>query len=108
MAIMIPKNLLISGIDNNLQTRLLSRTIIPFSIFSYFMFVPFLNLDSFQKFRSRFIVRILRDEFAAEGFSEDGLGKLVHLGLGFPVPDLDPVGKGKEFFNATDDFVLFR
>lgn len=36
-------------------------------------------LDMFQKNRRGFVVWILRDEFAAKGFGEDGLCELVNV-----------------------------
>jgi hypothetical protein len=48
----------------------------------------------------------LRDEFAAEGFGEEGLRKLVHVSLRLGVAGFDLVGEGEQLVHAADDFAL--
>lgn len=51
--------------------------------------------------------RLGRDELAAEGFGEDGLGELVGaLGCGFD-PLLERIGEFEEGFDPPDDFPFF-
>jgi hypothetical protein len=50
-------------------------------------------LDSFEQNRSGFVVRILRDEFAAEGFGEDRLRERLDVRFGFSVPRFNLVGQ---------------
>ena len=65
------------------------------------------RLDPLQQLCGGFVVGVLGDELPAEGLGEDGLGQLVHVGLGFLVALLDVVGDLEEGFDAADDFVLF-
>ena len=48
------------------------------------------------------------DEFAAEGFGEDGLGQLVHSSPGLFVAGFDGLGEGEEVVYPADDFVFFE
>ena len=50
---------------------------------------------------------VLGNEFAAEGFSEDGLGEFVHVRFGLFVAGFDLVSQGEEFVDSADDFFLF-
>ncbi len=50
--------------------------------------------DSFQQLRGGFVGGVKGDEFPAEGLGADGLGRLVHMGLGSWVALFDVVGDG--------------
>ena len=65
-----------------------------------------LAFDALQQRGRRFIVWILRHQFAAEGFGQERWRQLVDLGAGSLIARGQAVGVGKEDFNAADDFVL--
>jgi len=50
--------------------------------------------DSFQQLRGGFVGGVKGDEFPAEGLGADGLGRLVHMGLGSWVALFGVVGDG--------------
>ncbi len=53
--------------------------------------VLFFARDSFQQNRSGLVVGVLGDEFAAEGFGEDGLRELVNVRFRRPVTRFERV-----------------
>src|SRR5437870_4211599 len=63
--------------------------------------------DAFQQNGSGFVVWVLRDEFAAEGFGEDRLRELLDVRFGFRVARYELIGQRKQRFYAAHDFVLF-
>ena len=62
---------------------------------------------AFQQDRRGFVVGVLGDEFAAEGFGEDGLRELVNVRFRLAVTRFERVGGFEECFDAADDFLLF-
>lgn len=66
------------------------------------------RLDPLQQLRGGFVVGVLRDEFPAEGLGKDGLGQLVHVGLGFLVALLDVVGDLEEGFDASEKEISYK
>ena len=49
----------------------------------------------------------MRNEFAAEGFGEDGLREFLDVRFGFRVARFDLVGQRKQCFHSAHDFLLF-
>ena len=69
---------------------------------------PSLRLTQpFQQGGGGFVGGILGDEFAAEGFGEDGGRQALHGLLRAAQPRFDPVRVGEQGFDAADDFLLF-
>ena len=66
-----------------------------------------LGAQTFQQDAGRLIVRVLRHQFTAKGFGEDGGGEFVDAGAGCGVLRLHLVGQGEQGFDAADDFGLF-
>ena len=66
------------------------------------------SAETFEEYRRRFVVRILGDEFAAEGFGEGGGGEALDGLLRGGEAGFDPVGEGEQVFDPADDFFLFR
>ena len=60
-----------------------------------------------QQLRGGFVVGVLGDEVAAEGFAEGGGGQALHLGSRRRQAGFDPVGQRKQRFDSADDFGLF-
>ena len=63
--------------------------------------------QSLQQLTRRFVVGVLGDEFAAEGFGEGGEGEALDGLLRGGEAGFDPVGEGEQIFASADDFVMF-
>jgi hypothetical protein len=50
-----------------------------------------LDVYAFEQGRGGFVVRVLRHNLAAKGFSEDGLRELINIGCGLVVARFDLV-----------------
>src|SRR5438094_339556 len=66
-----------------------------------------LRSDALQQNGSRFVVWILRNEFAAEGFGKDGLRKFLDVRRGLRVARFKLVGQHKQSLHSSHDFPLF-
>ena len=62
--------------------------------------------NSFQQNRRAFVVGVLRHEFAAEGFGENGLRELVNVRFRFAVTRFERVSGFEECFDAPDAFLV--
>ena len=67
-----------------------------------------LSAEAGEKSGGRFVVGVLGDEFAAEGFGEGGGGEALDGLLRGGEAGFDPVGEGEQVFDPADDFLLFR
>ena len=66
-----------------------------------------LAAEALEECRRRFVVGVLGDEFAAEGFGEGGGGEALDGLLRGGEAGFDPVGEGEQVFDTADDFLLF-
>ena len=71
-------------------------------------FGGWLAVEASQQHTSRFVVGVLGDEFAAEGFGEGGGGEALDGLLRGGEAAFDPVGEGEQVFDTADDFGLFE
>ena len=71
-------------------------------------FGGWLAVEVSQQHTCRFVVGVLGDEFAAEGFGEGGGGEALDGLLRGGEAGFDPVGEGEQVFDPADDFFLFR
>jgi len=63
--------------------------------------------QAFEQFARRFVVRVLRHQFAAEGLGQQGRGQALGGGLCGLQTGFEAVGEGEQGFDAADDFGLF-
>ena len=61
----------------------------------------------FEQHGCRFIVWVLRHQFAAEGFGQERRCHLIDLGAGGLIARHQTVSVGKEEFDTADNCVLF-
>jgi hypothetical protein len=62
--------------------------VLPMVLFSF-------SLNLFQQHGGRFIIRILRNQFSAKGFCQNGLGQLIDMCFSFLVSGLNLISKSK-------------
>ncbi len=63
--------------------------------------------QALKKKGRRFVVGVLGDEFAAEGFGEGGGSEALDGLLRGGEAGFDPVGDDEQVFDSADDFLLF-
>ena len=64
--------------------------------------------EALQQNTRRFVVGVLGDKFAAEGFGEGGRGQALHGLARGGEARFDPVGEGEQVFDTANDFLLFK
>jgi len=63
-----------------------------------------LGFDAFEQQAGRFVVGVLWDQLASEGFSQDAPGQVVDARLSGFDAGFELVGEGEQLFDAADDF----
>lgn len=66
-----------------------------------------MSLYAIQQHANWFVVRVLRHQFATEGFGKDALSQMVDACLGGFDAGFDLFGEGEKLFDAADYFGLF-
>ncbi len=64
-------------------------------------------MDACEQHAGRFVVGVLRHQFATEGFGQDALGQVVDTAFGRDDLGFELVSEGEELYDAADDFGLF-
>lgn len=67
-----------------------------------------LSLDVLKQHTGRFVFRVLRHQFTAESFSQNALGQVVDAAFSQDNFRFHLLGKGKELFDAADNFALLN
>ncbi len=63
--------------------------------------------EALQQGGGRFVVRVLRHQFAAEGLGQQRRRQALGRGAGRREPGFQAVGEREQGFYAADDFMLF-